>query len=232
LAAQTSRARVGLLVTGNTYRFPAVLAKMAATVDHVSNGRLILGMGAGWFEPEHKAYGIPFYTVGERARRLGESVQVLKLLFTQSKSTFSGAYYQLADASCEPKPVQRPYPPILIGGTGPKLIQPIVARHADIWHFYVAKADREATRTLCAHFDAVCRQVGRDPATIEKSTFLLGDQLLGSPQDVRAGILSLVAAGVHHFILVPPPPYDAALLRRFAREVIPAVLDRHRGAVG
>ncbi len=92
LAAHTQRVRVGVLVTGNTYRYPAVLAKMAATVDHVSGGRLILGMGAGWFEPDHTAYGIPFYTAGRRARRLVESVQVVKQLFMQPRSTFAGKY--------------------------------------------------------------------------------------------------------------------------------------------
>src|SRR5262245_21072325 len=103
LAAQTKRVKVGVLVTGNTYRNPAILAKMAATVDHVSNGRAILGIGAGWFELEHTAYGIPFFTVGNRARRLGEAVEVIKLLFTQQKTTFNGKYYQLKDALFEPK---------------------------------------------------------------------------------------------------------------------------------
>src|SRR5215470_2031724 len=107
LAAQTKRLKVGLLVTGNTYRHPAVLAKMAATVDHVSNGRVILGIGAGWFELEHTAYGIPFLTAGGRARQLGEAVQVIKLLFTQQKSNFTGKQYQLKDALFEPKSVQK-----------------------------------------------------------------------------------------------------------------------------
>src|SRR5262249_52978253 len=121
LAAQTKRVKVGALVTGNTYRYPAVLAKMAATVDHVSNGRLILGIGAGWFEQEHNAYGIPFPATSVRAQQLVEAVQVLKFLFTQEKSTFTGKYYQLKDAPFAPKTVQKPHPPILIGGMGPKV---------------------------------------------------------------------------------------------------------------
>ena len=104
LAAQTRRLRVGLLVTGNTYRNPAVLAKMAATVDHVSNGRLILGLGAGWFELEHTAFDIPYYTAGQRARRLVEAVELMKLLFTQERTNYQGRYYTITDAPFEPKP--------------------------------------------------------------------------------------------------------------------------------
>jgi F420-dependent oxidoreductase-like protein len=222
LAAQTKQAKVGVLVTGNTYRNPAVLAKMAATVDHVSNGRLILGLGAAWFELEHTAYGIPFYTPGERARRLGEAVDVMKLLFTQQKSNFDGKYYQLKDALCEPKPLQKPYPPLLIGGMGPKLIQPLAARHADIWHFFVRDGDPQETKKVCDNFDALCRKVGRDPAQVEKSISLRPPQLTGADKEVRGRIRALADAGVRHFIISLPAPYDRQLLRRFAKEVMPA----------
>lgn len=221
LAAQTHRVKVGVLVTGNIYRFPIVVAKMAATIDHVSHGRLILGMGAGWFERESKAYGMPFYTVGGRARRLDESLQVMKMLFTQPRSTFSGKYYQLVDAPFEPKTVQRPHPPILVGGVGPKLLQPIVARRADIWNFF-ADPDIAKTRALCEHFDGVCRRVGRDPAEIEKSAGIRATMLEGSAQEVRARLQALVDIGVRHFILSLPQPYDLGRLRTFARDVFPA----------
>ncbi|MGH7962884.1 MAG: LLM class flavin-dependent oxidoreductase, partial [Candidatus Binatia bacterium] len=214
--------KVGVLVTGNTYRHPALLAKMAATVDHVSNGRLILGLGAAWFELEHTAYGIPFYTPGERARRLKEAVEVLKLLFTQEKTTFAGKYYQLKDAMFEPKAVQKPYPPLLIGGMGPKLIQPLAAQHADIWHFFVRDGDPQATKQLCTDFDALCRKVGRDPAQVEKSTSLRPPQLTGGEKEVRQRIQTLADAGVQHFILSIPQPTDREILRRFALEVMPA----------
>jgi F420-dependent oxidoreductase-like protein len=221
LAAQTRRIQAGVLVTGNTYRNPVVVAKMAATIDHACNGRLILGMGAAWFEAEHTAYGFPFHTVGGRARRLDEAVQVLKLLFTQAKTTYSGKYYQLKDAPFEPKAVQKPHPPILIGGVGPKLIQPIVAKHADIWNFF-ADPDAEKTKALCQHFDEVCRKVGRDPAAIEKSAGVRANLLEGSNKEVRARIQSWIDAGARHFIISLPPPYDRALVQRFAKEVIPA----------
>ncbi len=220
LAAKTQRVRVGVLVTGNTYRYPAVLAKMAATVDHVSGGRLILGMGAGWFEPDHSAYGIPFYTAGRRARRLVESVQVIKMLFTQPKSTFNGKYYQLKDAPFAPKSVQMPHPPILIGGMGPKVIQPLVARHADIWNFFVDSADPATAKRICAQFEALCTQVGRDPAAVEKSTNLRAPQLSGlSSKEIRERVQALASAGVGHFILSLEAPFDRDLVRRFAKEV-------------
>jgi F420-dependent oxidoreductase-like protein len=221
LAARTQRLKVGVLVTGNAYRAPIVVAKMAATLDHVANGRLILGMGAGWFERESTAYGLPFHTVGGRARRLDESLQVMKMLFTQPRSTFSGRYYTLVDAPFEPKTVQRPYPPILIGGVGPKLLQPIVARHADIWNFF-ADPDTAKMKALIEHFDGVCRQVGRDPAQIEKSAGVRAAMLEGSATDVRARLQALVDLGVRHFIISLPQPYDLGLLRRFASEVMPA----------
>jgi F420-dependent oxidoreductase-like protein len=221
LAAQTRRIKVGVLVSGNTYRYPIVVAKMAATIDHVSNGRLILGMGAGWFEQESTAYGLPFYTVGGRARRLDESLQVMKLLFTQERSTFNGTYYQLVDAPFEPKTVQRPHPPILVGGVGPKLLQPIIARHADIWNFF-ADPDVARTKALCEHFDAVCRQVGRDPAAIEKSAGVRATMLTGTPAEVRGRLQALVDIGVRHVIISLPQPYDLTLLRTLARDVMPA----------
>lgn len=223
LAAKTERMRVGVLVTGNTYRHPAVLAKMAATVDQISGGRLILGMGAGWFEEEHIAYGIPLATAGGRARRLVEAVEVVKLLFTQKRSSFTGKYYTLKNAPFEPKAVQKPHPPILIGGVGPRVIQPLAARHADIWHFFVRSDGPDAARKMCANFDAICRQVGRDPAAVEKSTSLRPTEWTGNAgKELRSQIRALADAGVEHIILSLRAPFDRAILRGFAKEVLPA----------
>ena len=221
LAAQTKRVQVGLLVTSNTYRYPAVLAKMAATVDHVSQGRLILGIGAGWFELEHQAYGIPFSTNSGRAQRLGESLEVIKLLFTQEKSTYTGKYYQLKDAPFQPKTVQKPHPPILIGGQGPKLILPVIARHANIWHLRVREVEPEQVKKLCTTFDDICRKIGRDPAEIERAISLRSAQLNGPPEELRRQIQTLSDIGIRHFT-ISLAPTDRKLLSRFAKEVMPA----------
>ncbi|MGD8416552.1 MAG: TIGR03560 family F420-dependent LLM class oxidoreductase, partial [Pseudomonadales bacterium] len=133
LGARVPRVRLGTLVTGNTYRHPAVLAKMAATLDHITAGRVVLGLGSGWQENEHMQYGIPFYTVVERLKRLDEACQVIKSLFSETKTTFAGNYYQLEDASLEPKPVQKPLP-LLIGGGGEKMTLKITAKYADEWN--------------------------------------------------------------------------------------------------
>lgn len=223
LAAQTKRMRVGVLVTGNTYRHPAVLAKMTATVDHISHGRLILGLGAGWFEREHIAYGIPFFTPGERARRLAETVAVLRQLFVQESSTFTGRYYQLQDAPFAPRSLQQPMPPLLIGGMGIKRIQPLAARYANLWHCSVEDADPLATKAVCARFDDLCHQVGRNPQEVEKVISLDYEQLTESTATVRGWIRGLVAAGIQHFVLTLPAPYDRKLLTRFTTEIRPTL---------
>jgi len=222
LAAKTERIKTGVLVTGNAYRQPALLAKMAATVDQVSNGRLILGMGAGWFEAEFTAYDYPFYTAGERARRLVEAVHVVKALASQQPASFTGKYYKLQNAPFDPPFVQRPHAPLLIGGMGPKVIQPLAARHADIWHFFTKGNDPEETRQMVTDFDAICRKVGRDPAAVEKAMSLRPADVAGtSPDEVRARIRALADAGVGHFILSLPAPYDWTVLRTFAKDVVP-----------
>ena len=221
LAAQTTRHKVGLLVTGNTYRNPAVLAKMAATVDHVSNGRLILGLGAGWFELEHRAFDIPYYTAGRRARRLVEAVELIKLLFTQDRTSYKGKYYTITDAPFEPKPVQKPHPPILIGGMGPRVIQPLAARHADIWHFFVRDGGVEAVQKTCADFDAVCHKVGRNSAEVQKSVSLRFPLLNRPSAEIIQQVKDLRRAGVRYFILSLFENLDRHLLRRFATEVLP-----------
>src|SRR5262245_27144914 len=220
LAAKTERIKTGVLVTGNAYRQPALLAKMAATVDQVSNGRLILGMGAGWFEAEFTAYDYPFYTAGERARRLVEAVHVVKALASQQPAIFTGKYYKLQNAPFDPPFVQRPHAPLLIGGMGPKVIQPLAARHADIWHFFTKGPDADEARGTISAFDDICRKVGRDPAAVEKAVALRPENV-ASPDAARTRIRALAEAGVGHFILSLPPPYDWALLRTYARDVVP-----------
>ena len=221
LAAQTKNLHVGLLVTGNTYRNPAILAKMAATVDHVSNGRLILGMGAGWFELEHTAFDIPYYTPGKRARRLVEAVELIKMLFTQEKTNYKGKYYTITDAPFEPKPIQKPHPPILIGGMGPKVIQPLAARHADIWHFFVQEGGMDGVKKACADFDEVCKKVGRDPAEVQKSVSLRFPLLNQPSAEIIQHVKELREAGVRYCILSLFENLDRKVMQRFAKEVMP-----------
>ena len=166
LAALVHRIRVGTIVLGNTYRHPAVVAKMAAQVDIVSNGRLILGMGAGWQRNEHDAYGIPFYTMRERLERLDEACEVIRLLFTQHRANFRGRYYQLSDAPLEPKPVQKPHPELMIGGGGERVTLRIVAKHADHWNVWGGpQVLARKTRVLEEH----CAKVGRNSGEINRS---------------------------------------------------------------
>jgi F420-dependent oxidoreductase-like protein len=166
LAARVPRMRIGTIVTGNTYRHPTLVAKMAAGVDVVSGGRLFCGIGAAYQQNEHDAYGLPYPSMAERLGRLDEACQVLKLLWTQPKSTFAGRYYQLSDAPLMPKPVQRPHPELLIGGAGEKVTLRIAARHADHWNVWGGPETLAAkSKVLEAH----CADVGRDPAAIKRS---------------------------------------------------------------
>jgi F420-dependent oxidoreductase-like protein len=170
LAMAVPRLRVGTIVSGNTYRHPAVLAKMAAQVDVVSGGRLVCGIGAGWQENEHRAYGIPFHTLGERLARLDEACQILKGLWTQERTTFHGRYYRLDDAPLMPKPVQRPHPELMVGGGGEKVTLRIAARHADHWNVWGGpEILARKGRILAEH----CAAVGRDPRSLTRSANML-----------------------------------------------------------
>jgi F420-dependent oxidoreductase-like protein len=176
LAASVPRIRLGTLVTGNTYRHPAVLAKMAATVDHISEGRVVLGVGSGWQENEHEKYGIPFYTVKNRLQRLEEACKVIKGLFENESANFDGEFYQLKDAPLEPKPVQSPLP-LLIGGGGEKVTLRITAQYADEWNVWGAVADLKHKMKI---LDQHCEKLGRDPSEIHRTAvamvFLTDDE--------------------------------------------------------
>jgi alkanesulfonate monooxygenase SsuD/methylene tetrahydromethanopterin reductase-like flavin-dependent oxidoreductase (luciferase family) len=164
LAVATDRVRLGTLVLGNTYRHPAVVANWAATVDHISNGRVLLGVGAGWQVNEHEQYGIGLPRPQELLARFEEACQVWHGLLREKTTTLDGRYYQLNDAICEPKPVQDPLP-ILIGGKGDKMLG-IVAKHADEWNMW-GLADTIAERG--AVLDQHCERIGRDPSEIARS---------------------------------------------------------------
>ena len=216
LAQATRRLRLGCLVTGVTYRHPAVLAKIATTVDIISNGRLEFGIGAAWHEFEHQAYGIPFYTMKERQDRLEEALQVIKLLWTSSApATFHGKYYQLEDAPFLPPPVQKPHPPIMVGGSGPKRTLRAAARYADAVNLWgPLEMVQQSLNTLRAH----CRELGRNPAEIRVTVFL---PLASSMTDNKAIIRRFLDAGFDDFIATQFGKPDLDTLRRFAEEVIP-----------
>ncbi len=218
-AAQTTRLRLGLMVTGNTYRHPAVLAKIAATVDVVSGGRLDLGLGAGWNEYEHASMGIPLYAPGERIRRLGEACEIIKRLFTQHLTDFDGRYYQLKEARCEPKPVQRPYPPFVIGGGGEQLTLRVVARYADVWNFAGGPVENFTRKVGILHEH--CAAVGRDPAAIRLSVQLPVDY--GNLAGTTDAVQRFVDAGATHLILNLRYPYPEGIVQRLADEVVPRV---------
>ena len=216
MAVQIKRARVGCMVTGVTYRHPAVLANMAVTVDHISGGRLEFGIGAAWHEPEHKGYGIDFPRPGERVAMLDEALTVVKMLWTQDSSTFEGRFFHLQDARCVPKPVQKPHPPIVVGGAQPKMLR-VIARHADEWNTPGLAGVDDWTR-VNKELDAACAEVGRDPAAVRRSVQLfLHPGQEGQVDALLADIPAYRDAGCEHVVLsfYQPPARD--LLERCAR---------------
>jgi F420-dependent oxidoreductase-like protein len=220
LLALSKRIRGGLMVGCNTLRHPSLLAKMYTTIDRISGGRVLVGIGAGWFEEEHREYGIELYAAGERIRRLDEACQIMKALWTEPRATVEGRYYQVREAYHEPKPVQKPHPPLVIGGGGEKLTLRVVAKHANEWNFNGKSVDeyRHKAGLLAEH----CRAVGRDPSEIEHSAQFQPP----APSDVGEftdRLRSYVAAGVTHLVITCPQPYSPAGARWLWEEVVPRV---------
>ncbi len=215
-AAQTERLRVGLMVAGNTYRHPAVVAKMGATLDIISGGRFDFGVGAGWNELEHTAYGIPLYKPGERIARFAEACEVVKLMWTQDAPDFAGKYYQLQGARCEPKPIQKPHPPFVIGGGGEQKTLRVVAEYADIWNFAGGSVEEFVHKNQV--LDGHCAAIGRDPASIVRSV----QQRVPPDADfgaVRESLRGFIEAGATHIIPYMTPPVLVDTVRKLASEV-------------
>ncbi|MGI8476990.1 MAG: TIGR03560 family F420-dependent LLM class oxidoreductase [Thermomicrobiales bacterium] len=227
LAAETGTIRIGVLVTSNTFRHPALLAKQAVTVDHVSGGRLELGLGAGWFEPEHAAFGIPFPEPAELVGRFRESVQIVDALLRNDLTTFDGQYYQLKDAPFRPRPVQQPRPPLTLGAHKSKMLR-IVAEYADRWNSHGSVTDmRERNLILDGH----CAEIGRDPATIIRSLYgwaalMPSDpwQSVGAFEDV---VGQYAEAGIDEFIIDAPGDAQIAIFEQIAADVIPKLKAAH-----
>ena len=198
----------------------AVLANMGATVDQIAHGRLEFGLGAGWHEQEHAMYGLPLYAPAERIHRLDEACALIRLLWTEPVATYAGRYYQLRDARCEPKPVQQPHPPFVLGGSGERLTLRVVAKHADIWNF--ANEPFEEFVRKSALLDGYCAAIKRNPEEIERSVQVFVDprDLAGCRETVRA----YIGAGATHVVLYVRAPYPDGIVRRLADEIAAPLL--------
>lgn len=219
MAMATSRPRLGLMVTGITYRNPALLAKIAVTVDHFSGGRLEFGVGAAWAQNEHDMYGIE--GLEHRVGRLSEGLQVLKRLWTEERSDFDGRYYRLKDAIANPKPLQKPHPPIWIGASGPSTLK-LTARHADVWNSSGgATRNLEGALEIGKRLDEACHSIGRDPGEIRRSLQPGFDG--ADPEACVDELLRSAEAGFTELVIYlgpADPVRDAALI---AERVLPAV---------
>jgi F420-dependent oxidoreductase-like protein len=218
LATATSRIRLGLLVTGVTYRHPSVLAAQALTVDHASHGRLDLALGSAWFDKEHRELGIPFPPTSERFDLLEDTVEIVSRLFTGEVVTYEGKQVSLADARLRPLPVQRPHPPIWIGGTGPRRTLPIAARHADVWHaFGTPNSLGEAN----ARLDELAVEAGRDPSSILRA----GSLSLDDVETARRYAAKWRDAG-YGYLVCGWPEAGRPQIEAFVEKVLPEFVDR------
>jgi alkanesulfonate monooxygenase SsuD/methylene tetrahydromethanopterin reductase-like flavin-dependent oxidoreductase (luciferase family) len=222
LAAQTQRLRLGILVTSNRFRPPAVLAKIAATVDVVSDGRLDFGIGAGsrpsipWARREYDAHGLPYHDFAYSVGALAEACTVIRRLWTEAEPfDFAGRYLELTGAFGNPKPVQRPYPPILIAGRAAATLR-VAAEHADLWN--IPGGDIEDAASRSALLDRYCAEIGRDPAAITRSIIM--PVSYDQPATTRNSIKEATDAGFRHIVLSLPAPYRADVARWVVDEVI------------
>jgi len=247
LARETKRVRLGTLVTGVTYRNPALLAKQVTTLDTISGGRAVLGLGAAWNDAEHEGYGYEFPPVGERMDRLDEALAIIKLMFTEDRPSFHGEHYQIERALNVPRPVHPGGPPILVGGGGEQRTLRLVARYADYYNIFNATPDE--VRHKYAVLAERCREIGRDygqivktcHATIligrdeadvavkrERHRWFLGNPLIGTPAQVAEGVRAYQAAGAEYFIFNLQDAHLIEPLYLMAEQVIPAFADAVR----
>src|SRR5438552_5494335 len=240
LARDTRRVRIGQIVTCNGYRHPALLAKMASTFDVLSHGRLNFGIGAGWYEHEYRAYGYPYPDGPQRLRMLREALQVILAMWTQEEATFEGTYYQARGAINQPKGVQKPHIPILIGGGGEKVTLKLVAQYGDACN---VSGDLKTLEHKLAVLRQHCESVGRDYESIYRTTSafcsiadsddealalvpevfkpeIRDTSLVGSPATIRQRITAMETLGVQEIIMDLPSATDLTVLYRFAKEFI------------
>lgn len=235
LGAITHRVRLGVLVTSNTFRHPAVLAKQAATVDHISGGRLILGIGTGWYPDEHRRFGIEFPSAAERVDRLEEAIEVISALNSGVRAGHAGRHYRIEDALALPRPVQRPRIPILIAAHRPRMIR-LAARHADMWDTF-ATTDGTATEGVGSTlgerarlFEGACRDAGRDPDTVRRSVWVGSE-----PFDSTAAYTDFVerhrSLGFTDLMTALPATERWSMVRTVATSVIPQLRERGEAAL-
>ena len=253
LAAVTSTLRLGTLVSPATFRHPSELAKVVATADHISGGRVELGVGAGWHEPEHRAYGFPFPPIRERMDRLEEQLEIVHGTWTESSFSFTGAYYGLEGLDAQPRPVQRPHPPLLMGGSGGPRSAALAARYADEYNTPFASLDEIRRRK--ARVDAACADVGREPipfslmtgvvvgldrdevhekvaalaafrddASTDMHTLIAESRLVGTVDEVCEQLIALRDAGVHRVMLQHLLHTDLSTVEIIGRHLGPAML--------
>ena len=217
LASLTERVRLGLLVTGATYRHPSVLAAQAVTVDHASHGRLELSLGAAWYDKEHHELGIPFPSTGTRFDLLEDTLEIVTRLFTGEVVSYDGTVVSLHDAQLRPVPVQQPRPPIWIGGTGPKRTLPLAARYADVWHaFGTPKTLHDAGQRL----DELAVEAGRQPSDIVRA----GSLSLEDLDKTRKHLAGWQEAGYGYLVCGWPDAGDHQV-EAFVRDVLPDFTD-------
>ena len=240
VAGFTSKIKLGTLVTGIVYRYPSVLAKVGASLDVLSKGRLFMGIGAAWNVDEATAYGISFPPVKERMQRLEEAVQIIRKMWTEDSATFSGKFYQIRNAYCNPKPIQKPHPPIMIGGSGERRTLKIVAKYGDACNIF---GSVETVKKKLGVLREHCRSVGRDYDSIVKSKLghIVIDKdkekvteamkgmpedrrreyaIYGTPEEVRRQVEAFRDAGVEYLIVNLEPDRELQALELFANEVV------------
>jgi alkanesulfonate monooxygenase SsuD/methylene tetrahydromethanopterin reductase-like flavin-dependent oxidoreductase (luciferase family) len=235
LAALYPQFQVGHMVLCQSFRNPALLAKMAATLQYMSQGRFVLGIGAGWHEEEYRAYNYEFPTARARTEQLEETLQIVKALWTEKQVTFEGQHFAVNDAYCEPKP--DPLPPIIIGGHGNRMLR-LVARYADGWNIAWSKPEKYQEKLQI--FGQACQQEGRDARQVQRSWFgrcvcvttdeeaanLKGQGLLGTPKQIVEQIQAYVDLGIDYFMLGSRDVTDLTTVDLLAREVFPRFKER------
>ena len=222
VAGQTKRVTLGLLVTGVTYRHPGLLAKTVTTLDVLSGGRAMLGLGAAWYEREHRALGVPFPPISERFERLEEAVQICKQMWSDDDGPYKGKHYQLAETICSPPPIQKPGPSILIGGSGERKTLKLVAKYADACNLFATTPHeiRHKIDVLMRHCDAE----GRDPADI-RITILGGGDPLGDTDNFLKAMAQYASLGVQLVEIVPAGPDPASFVRELCDKVAPRLAE-------